>query len=125
MVLAGIGGRTIKELEQNLTLEEFNTWLLYREKFGNLNPTLKNDFNHARLASIMSGAKFKDLAPHLFFEADENEDIKELTEEEKKEKIEKQIKKVLVATQEIKVGEKFIGAKKRKELKKQKFNIID
>lgn len=42
-MLNGIGGRTITEAKENLTEEEFLSWVAYRERFGSLNPIVAID----------------------------------------------------------------------------------
>lgn len=37
LVLNGVGGRTIAEAKDNMTVAEFNQWIVYRQKRGSLN----------------------------------------------------------------------------------------
>lgn len=54
LVAAGIGGRTIAEAKQALTMHEAKVWRLYREKNGTLNSNYLLDRGFALLAHLVS-----------------------------------------------------------------------
>lgn len=58
MVLAGVGGRTIAELADNLTYAEYLSWVKYRNKYGNLNPNIQL----ARMTSFMANFRARESA---------------------------------------------------------------
>ncbi len=60
LVLAGIGGQTIAEAKQNLTVLEYNDWLEYRARYGSLNPNRRLEQVVGGLSSLvaqLAGAK--------------------------------------------------------------------
>lgn len=61
----GIGGFTIKEARKNLTLEEFQTWKLFRAKYGPLNLFHRIDYAFARDLAYNKGGKVIDYMPYL------------------------------------------------------------
>lgn len=68
--MAGVGGKTINELKENLTAEEFGVWLAYRQKRGPLNHMFRTDYAIARLSVLISrvnGGKLdiKDFMPYI------------------------------------------------------------
>lgn len=52
LVQAGIGGRTIAELHQRMTIAELNTWMAYREKHGPFNQAKRVERGFAMLALL-------------------------------------------------------------------------
>lgn len=70
----GIGGRTIAEAQERISVPEFWQWLKYREKYGGLNPIMRTEWAAALVCSTLANinrtkdsAPFKvtDFAPHL------------------------------------------------------------
>lgn len=49
-------GCTIHEAQQRVTLNEFRTWIKYREKFGPMNPIRRYDVGPATVAALISQA---------------------------------------------------------------------
>lgn len=47
-------GSTIKEAKQRISVNEFRTWIRYREKFGPMNPVRRYDVGPALVASMLS-----------------------------------------------------------------------
>lgn len=69
-------GSTIKEAKQRISVNEFQTWIRYREKFGPMNPVRRYDVGPAMLASLISrvhGGKAKPL-DFIAFGKDPEED---------------------------------------------------
>ena len=56
---AGIGGKTVSELRQNMSFDELNTWMAYRQKHGPLHLGLRVDRGFAQVSYILSKAHFK------------------------------------------------------------------
>jgi len=48
-----LGGRSIEEWQETLSYEEQETWLLFREKYGPMNPTIRTDAAIARLSACL------------------------------------------------------------------------
>ena len=71
LVMCGVGGRTLEEFKDNVSVEEFYTWLMYRRKIGGFSVVQKLEGGFATLASIHSGRPIKEFAPHLFPTEDE------------------------------------------------------
>ncbi|MCK2183503.1 phage tail assembly protein T [Halomonas getboli] len=75
LVLAGVGGRTIAEAQQNLSIVEFYSWLAYRRKRGGLNLGMRFEQGAATICSLLAQANWKktdgtdwtaaDFMPHL------------------------------------------------------------
>lgn len=70
----GIGGRTIAEAQERLSLPEFRVWLRYREKYGGFNPMLRTEWAAALVSSVLANVnrgkdtppfKLSDFAPHF------------------------------------------------------------
>lgn len=59
MVLSGIGGSTIAEAKQTVSMNEFNAWLAYRKKRGPLSLTRRFDIGIARFLSVYVNSKVK------------------------------------------------------------------
>lgn len=75
MALA-IGGCTIEELKQRMTVQEARSWMAYRGRRGPLNPMLRQDSNfavlHAQVSRAVGGkAKPADFMPWAKDEDDE------------------------------------------------------
>lgn len=70
-MLNGIGGSTIAEALQNISLEEYALWQAYRSKVGSLNAATRQEIMLAQLCAITAnahGAKdidIYDFAPSL------------------------------------------------------------
>ncbi|STW07813.1 Uncharacterised protein [Klebsiella grimontii] len=50
----GIGGRTIAEAQERMSLREFQVWVKYRNKYGPLNIMMRTEWGSA-LVCICSG----------------------------------------------------------------------
>lgn len=58
-----MGGRTIYELKRALSLDEFQTWLMYRAKWG-VSLHRNVEFGSAIVAQSMRGGKLSDFLPN-------------------------------------------------------------
>ena len=85
LALNGIGGNTLEEVQQNLSLVEIQKWSLYRKRRGSLNWGMRMEAGFAMLASMYVNAHRKkgtkassihDFMPH------HHEDETEVTLEE-------------------------------------------
>jgi hypothetical protein len=56
-------GGTVGEIRGRMTYAELLSWMEYRERYGPLNPMLRNDAAIARMASAMTGAKMEAFMP--------------------------------------------------------------
>lgn len=69
----GIGGRTIAEAQERMSLREFQVWVKYRNKYGQLNVMMRTEWGFAGgfcLANINKAKntppfKISDFAPHI------------------------------------------------------------
>lgn len=70
----GIGGRTIAEAQERMSLREFQVWVKYRNKYGPLNVMMRTEWGASLVASVLANInKFKnsppfkvsDFAPHI------------------------------------------------------------
>lgn len=70
----GIGGRTIAEAQENMSINEFALWCKFRGKRGSLNTGLRVEESIARFQAFWANCKTKegaepmykeDFAPHL------------------------------------------------------------
>ncbi|CAM3407809.1 phage tail protein [Rouxiella silvae] len=70
----GIGGRTIAEAQERMSVAEFELWLKYREKYGGLNSMMRTEWAAAVVASTIANVnrtknsppfRISDFAPHL------------------------------------------------------------
>ena len=70
----GIGGRTIAEAQERMSVAEFELWLKYREKYGGLNPMMRTEWAAAVVASTIANVnraknsppfRISDFSPHL------------------------------------------------------------
>ncbi|WP_241603212.1 phage tail assembly protein T [Rosenbergiella nectarea] len=70
----GIGGRTIAEAQERMSVTEYKTWLLYRQKYGGLNPVMRTEWGAALVSSVIANINrdkktppfsVTDFAPHL------------------------------------------------------------
>lgn len=70
----GIGGRTIAEAQERMSVTEYQTWLLYRQKYGGLNPVMRTEWGAALVSSVIANINrdkktppfsVTDFAPHL------------------------------------------------------------
>ncbi|EIC81988.1 hypothetical protein SPM24T3_24201, partial [Serratia sp. M24T3] len=50
----GIGGRTIAEAQERLSLSEFWMWVKYRDRYGTLNPMMRTEWGAAMVASVIA-----------------------------------------------------------------------
>lgn len=58
-----LGGRTVHELQQAMSLDEFHYWLMYRAKWGI--STLRGvEYSAALTAQATRGGKFEDYLPN-------------------------------------------------------------
>ncbi|MDG1643691.1 phage tail protein [Klebsiella huaxiensis] len=70
----GIGGRTIAEAQERMSLREFQMWVKYRNKYGPLNIMMRTEWGAALVASVLANInkakntppyKVSDFAPHI------------------------------------------------------------
>lgn len=70
----GIGGRTIAEAQEIMSLCEFRLWLKYRQKYGGLNPIMRIEWGAALISSLIANVNrdkktppfdVTDFAPHI------------------------------------------------------------
>ncbi|SBM19291.1 phage tail assembly protein T [Klebsiella oxytoca] len=70
----GIGGRTIAEAQERMSLREFQVWVKYRNKYGPLNIMMRTEWGSALVASVLANInkaknslpyKVSDFAPHI------------------------------------------------------------
>ncbi|HAT4416183.1 phage tail protein [Klebsiella pasteurii] len=70
----GIGGRTIAEAQERMSLREFQVWVKYRNKYGPLNIMMRTEWGASLVASVLANInksknsppfKVSDFAPHI------------------------------------------------------------
>lgn len=70
----GIGGRTVAEAQEVMSLSEYRVWLKYRRKYGSLNPMMRTEWGAALVASTIANVNkgknhptftISDFAPHF------------------------------------------------------------
>ncbi|HBG9753536.1 TPA: phage tail protein [Klebsiella oxytoca] len=70
----GIGGRTIAEAQERMSLREFQVWVKYRNKYGPLNVMMRTEWGASLVASVLANInksknsppfKISDFAPHI------------------------------------------------------------
>ncbi|EMO8816350.1 phage tail assembly protein T [Klebsiella michiganensis] len=70
----GIGGRTIAEAQERMSLREFQVWVKYRNKYGQLNSMMRTEWGASLVASVLANInksknsppfKVSDFAPHI------------------------------------------------------------
>ncbi|MET5290121.1 phage tail protein [Raoultella planticola] len=70
----GIGGRTIAEAQERMSIRELQIWLRYREKYGQLNNMMRIEWGSSLVASVLANInkakntptfKVSDFAPHI------------------------------------------------------------
>lgn len=70
----GIGGRTIAEAQERMSLREFQVWVKYRNKYGQLNVMMRTEWGASLVASVLANSnkakstppfKVSDFAPHI------------------------------------------------------------
>ncbi|EPY7018586.1 phage tail assembly protein T [Klebsiella pneumoniae] len=70
----GIGGRTIAEAQERMSLREFQVWVKYRNKYGQLNSMMRTEWGASLVASVLANInqsknsppfKISDFAPHI------------------------------------------------------------
>ncbi|HDX9017293.1 TPA: phage tail protein [Klebsiella oxytoca] len=70
----GIGGRTIAEAQERMSLREFQVWVKYRDKYGPLNIMMRTEWGASLVASVLANInksknsppfKISDFAPHI------------------------------------------------------------
>jgi hypothetical protein len=62
-VLAGVGGKTVEELNERMSQAELVRWMVYAEENGPISPILRNDLAVARLCAMFGSGKVKDYMP--------------------------------------------------------------
>lgn len=74
-MLNGVGGRTIAEAQECLSLQEFRQWVAYRKKRGPLSIMRRADRGFAMLCALLANLNTKrggfKLADFLPYEADD------------------------------------------------------
>ncbi|PIF22177.1 MULTISPECIES: phage tail assembly protein T [Pantoea] len=53
-MLNGIGGKTIAEAKERLSIIEYKKWTLYRNKYGSLNPGLRTEWASGVISSVIA-----------------------------------------------------------------------
>ena len=85
----GIGGCTIAEAQERMSVTEYQIWLLYRQKYGGLNPMMRTEWGAALISSVIANVNrgsnsqlftVSDFSPHFA----SNSEKEELTLEEAK-----------------------------------------
>ena len=70
----GIGGRTIAEAQERMSLREFQVWVKSRNKYGQLNVMMRTEWGASLVASVLANInkakntppfKISDFAPHI------------------------------------------------------------
>ncbi|BEN55252.1 phage tail protein [Serratia marcescens] len=70
----GIGGRTIVEAQERVSLQEYRTWVRYREKYGSLNGIMRTEWGSALVCSVLANINrsknsqpfdISDFSPHM------------------------------------------------------------
>ena len=70
----GIGGRTIAEAQERMSLREFQIWVKFRNKYGQLNSMMRTEWGASLVASVLANInksknsppfKISDFAPHI------------------------------------------------------------
>ena len=70
----GIGGRTIAEAQERMSLREFQMWVKFRNKYGPLNIMMRTEWGASLVASVLANInksknsplfKISDFAPHI------------------------------------------------------------
>lgn len=59
-------GCTINEAQARMTFNEFITWILYRNKYGGMNPVRKYDMSGALICSVMGKLQGKKVSVEDF-----------------------------------------------------------
>ena len=74
LVLCGIGGKTIEEAQNNISYEEFTSWIAYRNRRGSLHVGMRVENSMALIAQMIANRyrsentpayTIYDFAPHL------------------------------------------------------------
>ncbi|PKH20234.1 phage tail protein [Enterobacterales bacterium CwR94] len=75
LVLNGIGGRTVAEAKERLSLSEFQMWVEYRNKCGSFNEGMRTEWGAALVSSMIGNVNrdpeksepfsIADFAPHI------------------------------------------------------------
>lgn len=70
----GIGGRTIAEAQEAMSLSEYRLWLKYRQRHGSLNLMQRAEWGAALISSVIANVNrdkkhppfsIADFAPHM------------------------------------------------------------
>ncbi|MBS0878591.1 MULTISPECIES: phage tail protein [unclassified Tatumella] len=70
----GIGGRTIAEAQERISISEYYKWLNYRNRTGGLNPVMRTEWGAALISSVLANVNksaatqpymIEDFAPNL------------------------------------------------------------
>lgn len=73
-MLNGIGGRTIAEAKEFMSLSEYWVWVKYRAKYGSLNSMMRTEWAAALISSMIANVnrgkdtqpfRITDFAPHI------------------------------------------------------------
>ena len=74
LVINGIGGRTIAEAQEAMSLSEYRLWMKYRQKYGSLNAMMRIEWGAALISSMIANVNrgknsppfdLTDFAPHI------------------------------------------------------------
>lgn len=72
--MSGIGGRTIAEAQERISVGEYQTWVKFRNRTGGLNPLLRAEWGAALISSVLANVnkssktppfRVSDFAPNL------------------------------------------------------------
>lgn len=58
-MLAGVGGRTIAEAQERISIAEFDNWVRYKHKRGSFNIGMRVERGAALLATLFANSKSK------------------------------------------------------------------
>lgn len=70
----GIGGKTIAEAQEAMSLSEYRLWLKYRQRHGSLNLMQRSEWGAALISSVIANVNrdkkhppftITDFAPHI------------------------------------------------------------
>lgn len=73
--MAGVGGRTIAEAKQNLSVEEFHRWKAYRGMRGSLNVGRRLEIGLGQLCALYAQAHGSKLSSYDFMPHEEEPEI--------------------------------------------------
>ncbi|WP_440136106.1 phage tail assembly protein T [Escherichia coli] len=69
-----MGGRTIAEAKERVSITEYRDWVLYRQKYGSLNGMMRTEWAAGLISSVLANVnrgkdspsfKVTDFTPHI------------------------------------------------------------